>query len=101
MHNHLECVKYLVEMKRVNLFLRNHESKLAVHCAAKHGSKNILHYFFQIEFNAFVTDIHGNNIAHEACEYNQLDCVKLIQKFARGLLVQENQSGRTPAHSVS
>ena len=45
-------------------------------------------------------DMHKNTIAHEASEYNQLDCIKLIWKMNRILFKNKNRFGRTPIHTV-
>lgn len=100
MHNHIETLKYLVENSQIDLMITNHETKLPIHYAAKHGSKKVLNYFFQINFNIFATDVNGNTIAHEACEYNQIECMKLIWKIDRTLLSRTNYLGRTPFHMV-
>lgn len=100
MHNHAETLKYLIEQQHIDLSIRNHERKLAIHFAAKHGSKNVLTYFFQAKLDASGRDAHGNTIVHEACEYGQLDSIKLIWKLKRALFQQKNQSGRTPGHTV-
>jgi ankyrin repeat protein len=100
MHNHLELLKYLVEKHNLDLSIRNHDDKLAIHCAAKHGSNHVLAYLFQLKSHINAIDLHGNTIAHEACQYNQIDCVKFLWKKARKLLVQENQLGRTCSHMV-
>ena len=46
------------------------------------------------------TDYHGNMITHEASEYNQLDCIKLIWKLNQNLFKKKNNIGRTSNHTV-
>jgi ankyrin repeat protein len=100
MHNHIDALKYLVNLKHIDLSISNNESKLPIHYAAKHGSKNVLNFFFQSNLTIYATDIHGNTIAHEASEYNQLDCIKLIWKMNQNLFKLKNHFGRTPIHTV-
>jgi ankyrin repeat protein len=82
------------------LSISNNESKLPIHYAAKHGSKNVLNFFFQSNLTISATDRHGNTITHEASEYNQLDCMKLICKQNQNLLKKKNHLGRTSNHTV-
>lgn len=100
MYNHSEVLKYLVEKRNINLSITNHETKLPIHYAAKFGARDILNYFFQSGLSTSGTDVHGNNIAHEASEYDQLLCIKSIRKYAQHLLIVTNKNGRTPAHMV-
>ncbi len=100
MHNHVDTLKYLTNLKHIDLSISNNESKLPIHYAVKHGSKNILNFFFQSNLTIYATDNHGNTITHEACEYNQLDCIKLIWKIDRNLFKLKNHFGRTPLHTV-
>ena len=100
MHNHVEALKYLVNKRHVNLSISSKDSKLPIHYAAKHGSKNVLSFFFQTNLTIYASDQHGNTIAHEASESNQLECLKLIWKLNRTLLAKKNHLGRTPNHTV-
>ena len=100
MHNHVETLKYLIEKQHIDLNRRNNESKLAVHYAAKYGSTHVLKYFLQMKLHIFMTDKYGNTIAHEACERNQLECVKLMSKMQRNLFETTNLIQRTPLHTV-
>lgn len=100
MHDHVDVLKYLINVKHIDLSLSTNDSKLPIHYAAKHGSKNVLNYFFQSNLTIYVKDNHGNLITHEASEYNQLDCINFIWKFNRNLLKSKNNSGRTPMHTV-
>jgi ankyrin repeat protein len=100
MHNHLDALKYLVDIKHIDLSLSNNESKLPIHYAAKHGSKNVLNFFFQSNLMIYARDNHGNTITHEASEYNQLNCIKLIWNMNRSLFKLKNHFGRTPLHTV-
>ncbi len=100
MHNHADALKYLINIKQIDLSLRNNESKLPIHYAAKYGSKNVLNLFFQSNITIYAKDNHGNTITHEASEYNQLDCIKLIWKMNRSLFKLKNHFGRMPIHTV-
>lgn len=100
MHNHLETLKYLIEKQHIDLTRATNEQKLAIHYAAKFGSTHVLKYFLQMKLHVFATDPHQNTIAHDACERNQLDCVKLICKMQRNLLEKKNVLERTPLHTV-
>ncbi len=100
MHNHIDTLKYLTNIKHIDLSISNNESKLPIHYAAKHGSKNILNFFFQSNLMIYATDQYGNTIAHETSEYNQLDCMKLIWKQNQNLLTKKNHLGRTSNHTV-
>lgn len=100
MHDHVDALKYLINIKHLDLSLNNNESKFPIHYAAKFGSKNVLNFFFQSNITIYAKDIHGNSILHEASEYNQLDCIKLIWKINRNLFQLKNHSGRTPMHTV-
>jgi ankyrin repeat protein len=100
MHNHADALKYLINATQIDLSITTNESKLAIHYAAKNGSKNVLQIFLQSNLMIYATDIHGNTIAHEASEYNHIECIKLIWKKNRNLLKYKNQFGRTPIHTV-
>jgi ankyrin repeat protein len=100
MRNHIDVIKYLAHTNHIDLSISNNESKFPIHYAAKHGSKNILTFFFQSNLTIYATDKHGNTIAHEASEYNQIDCIKLIWKMNQALLKHKNHFGRTPIHTV-
>lgn len=100
MHDHVEALKYLINKRNANLSISNKDSKLPIHYAAKHGSKNVLSFFFRSILTIYATDQHGNTIAHEASESNQLECMKLIWKLNRTLLTKKNHLGRTPNHTV-
>ncbi|CAF3306392.1 unnamed protein product [Rotaria sp. Silwood2] len=101
MHNHVDSLKYLVNVNHIDLFISNNESKLPIHYAAKHGSHNVLNFFFQSNLTIYETDIHGNTIAHEASEYNQIDSIKLIWKMNQNLFKKKNHFGRTPIHTAA
>lgn len=100
MHNHADTLKYLVNGKHIDLSLCNNESKLPIHYAAKHGARNVLIFVFESHLNTNAIDKNGNTIAHEACEYNQLDCIQVIWKKNRALFKTKNRFGRTPIHTV-
>lgn len=100
MHNHVEALKYLIKRKSIDLSIGNKNSKLPIHYAAKHGSKNVLNFFFQSNLTIYATDQYGNTIAHEASEYNQLECIKLIWKLNPILFTKKNHLGRTSSHTV-
>ena len=100
MHNHLETLKYLIEKQHIDLVRRTDETKLPIHYAAHYGSTQVLKYFLQMKLHVLMTDQHGNTIAHEACERNQLECVKLICKMQRNLFETKNLMQRTPLHTV-
>ncbi|CAF4730507.1 unnamed protein product [Rotaria sp. Silwood1] len=101
MHNHIDSLKYLVNVYHIDLSISNNESKLPIHYAAKHGSTNVLNFLFQSNLTVYETDIHGNTIAHEASEYNQIDSIKLIWKMHRSLFKKKNHFGRTPIHTAA
>ncbi|CAF1144270.1 unnamed protein product [Rotaria sordida] len=101
MHNHVDTLKYLVNVNHIDLSISNNESKLPIHYAAKHGSNNVLTFFFQSNLTIYETDLHGNTIAHEASEYNQIDSIKLIWKMKRNLFQKKNHFGRTPIHTAA
>ena len=100
MHNHVDALKYLANVNHIDLSITTNESKLPIHYAAKNGSKNVLNFFFQSNLMIHATDMNGNTIAHEASEYNQIECVKLIWKKNRNLMKYKNHFGRTPIHMV-
>lgn len=100
MHDHVDALKYLINTNGIDLSITTNESKFPIHYAAKNGSKNVLNFFFQSNLMIHATDMYGNTIAHEASEYNQFDCIKLIWKKNRNLLKNKNHFGRTPAHTV-
>jgi ankyrin repeat protein len=100
MHNHADALKYLINVNQIDLSITTNESKLPIHYAAKNGSKNVLQIFLQTNLMIYATDIHGNTIAHEASEYNQIECIKLIWKKNQNLFKYKNQFGRTPIHTV-
>lgn len=100
MHNHVEALKYLTDQRHIDLSIGNKDSKLPIHYAAKHGSKNVLNFFFQSNLTIYAVDQHGNTIAHEASEYNQLECMQLIWKLNRNLFTKKNHLGRTAYHTV-
>ncbi|UJR21811.1 hypothetical protein I4U23_024888 [Adineta vaga] len=101
MHNHIDSFKYLINMKTIDLTIATNESKLSIHYAAKNGARSVLNFCFQANVMIYVTDIHGNTIAHEASEYDQLDCVRLIWKKNRNLFQCKNNLGRTPMHMAA
>jgi ankyrin repeat protein len=100
MRNHVDALKYLIGVKHIDLTITTNESKLPIHYAAKHGAKNVLNLFFQSNVNMYAQDIHGNTVAHEASEYNQIDCIQLLWKMNWNLFKQKNHHGRTPIHTV-
>jgi ankyrin repeat protein len=100
MHNHVDTLKYLTNIRHIDLSLCNNESKLPIHYGVKHGSKNVLNLLLQSNLTIYGTDQHGNTIAHEASEHNQLECMKLIWKQNQNLLAQKNHLERTPSHTV-
>ncbi|CAF1078871.1 unnamed protein product [Adineta steineri] len=101
MHDHVDTLEYLINVNHINLSITTKQSKFPIHYAAKNGAKNVLNYFIQSNLMIYITDINGNTIAHEACEYNQLDCIKLIWKKKRSLLKYKNNLGRTPMHMAA
>ena len=100
MHNHADVLKYLVHEKHLDPCTANHRSKRPIHYAAKHGSAKALTFLVQADTNVHASDAHGNTIAHEASEYNQVTCIQLIWKSHRDLFHEKNHAGRTPIHTV-
>ncbi|CAF1472759.1 unnamed protein product [Adineta ricciae] len=101
MHNHVDAFKYLINAKNIDLTIATNETKLSIHYAAKNGSRSVLNVCFQSKLMIDATDAHGNTIAHEASEYDQLDCVRLIWKNKRNLFTYKNNLGRTPMHMAA
>lgn len=100
MHDHIDAFEYLSNIQHIDLSLCNHASKLPIHYAAKYGAKKILSFFLESNLPTTTIDNHGNLITHEASEYNQLDCIKLIWKKNRNLFKLKSHSGRICLHTV-
>ncbi|KAG1347860.1 protein ACCELERATED CELL DEATH 6-like [Cocos nucifera] len=109
---HLELAKDTCRLEPLLLIRKNFKGDTPVHCAARAGHHNILHYFVSARFayelrgeehewflragNRF-----GNTALHEAAQNGHLQVARVIMSVDSDLAADENEAGVSPLYMAA
>ena len=98
-HRHLDTIKYLIEVKKADLNVKDDDGRTPLHLAAEKDHLSIVKSLIKDKkADLNVKDNDGNTPLHLAVEKHHLDTVKcLIEAKKADLNVQDND-GNSPLH---
>ncbi|XP_029124418.1 protein ACCELERATED CELL DEATH 6-like [Elaeis guineensis] len=109
---HLELAKAICSLEPLLLTRKNFKSDTPVHCAARAGHHNILHYFVtapfaydrrgeEQEWFLRARNRFGNTALHEAAQNGHLKVAQVIMSVDSYLEAEENEAGVSPLYMAA